>query len=104
MNVDDIVSDLRWDLLKQLWESATLRSEIDMEYSDVPEDIQDQWYDELWNIDVSKWEPKDDERALPGTHYDNYLGDVLEFNCYEIRSKMIEYLRKKTKRNKIYLK
>lgn len=103
-NVDDIICDRSWDILKELWESAYTRFSYtkkglpkSMDFSEVSEDISDQWYEDLWYFDVKTWTPQDDDRALPGTHYDNHLIDILEYNSYEIMSKMREYLEEKYK-------
>ncbi len=96
MNVDDETCDSSYEWIERLFDVAVAKLEYDHEvnikFDDVPEDIQDSWYDKFWDFDITTWTPRTDDRAFPDTYYGNKFYDIFEFNSYELVSDMLEYL------------
>ena len=90
-NIDDIVSDMKRELLHQILDSAVIRSNL--EKVEFPEEQVNKWYEKLWYYNVSEWKPCVDDRAFPDTHYGYGLADVLEYRAYELRTEVMDYIR-----------
>lgn len=113
MNVDDFISDLSNIFIESIIDMAIKRRAIftkdpelkkflgDLTHEDIPEEKVDEWDERLWHYDVTKWTPKIDNRAFPDTRYENYLYHVLEFNAYELRTEIGDYLETSEAREEI---
>jgi hypothetical protein len=94
-NVDDTIFDFSYALVDEIIECAASWSDTKFDTSKIPEEKKDEWRDKLWHFDVSTWKPTDDDRAFPGTHYENSLANVLEYQAYELKSEIMDWMREK---------
>ena len=107
-NVDDLWWDLQNKILDEIIKSSVRHISDDikdfkMKWSDIPEDVRHEWYVHvrhewyvhLFKYNVMEWEPTNDYRAFPHTHYDNTTRDLMEYRMYDLREMIIEWIMNK---------
>ena len=99
-NVDDLWWDLQNKILNEIIKSSVRHISDDikdfkMKWSDIPEDVRHEWYVHLFKYNVMEWEPTNDYRAFPHTHYDNTTRDLMEYRMYDLCEMIIEWIMNK---------
>ena len=100
-NIDDMICDKTGSILNHVIMSAltrvnrSLNENIQIKWSDIPEETMNEWDDFIFHYDVTQWKPCTDDRAFPGTYYNNELIRILEYRAYELRSIVMKWIREK---------
>jgi hypothetical protein len=90
--LERIIEGSKHDLIYDIIESACHWSDFDSSKLTIPEEKKREWYEKLFYYNVKDWTPCDDDRAFPGTHYENNLHDCLEFQAYELKREIRKWI------------
>lgn len=98
MGVDDVMCDWSYSLFNEIlgeacvWCDAVSYDEAEKIISEVDDKTKEEWYNFLWNYDVSSWKPTIDDRSLPGRDYTNKIYDALEYRAYDLKGIVMDYI------------